>query len=73
MSNVVPFPVRVPACQIADFDPEIDLFTAVDVAIRDLRDLALRLRDDAAGAEQASECMAMLERALEAARLPLEA
>lgn len=70
MSNVIPFPVRVPAC---DAVPEIDILTAVDVAIRDLRELAMRLRGDAAGEEQATECMVMLERALEAARVPLEA
>ncbi|GAB4069646.1 hypothetical protein KHC28_24410 [Ancylobacter sonchi] len=61
MSNVIPFPVRVP---LADAEPEIDLMTAVDVAIRDLRDLAHRLRGDAVGQEQAEECLEMLARAL---------
>ena len=61
MSNVIPFPVRVPH---ADPEPEIDLMTAVDVAIRDLRDLAQRLRGDSIGQEQAEECLEMLARAL---------
>ncbi len=66
MSNVIPFPVRVPEPE-PEFD--IDLFTAVDVAIRDLRDIAQRLRGDETGHEQAQECMLMLARALESARL----
>ena len=61
MSNVIPFPVRVSPNE----DPDIDLMTAVDVAIRDLRDLAQRLRADEAGHEQAQECLHMLTRALE--------
>ncbi|MFT0858545.1 hypothetical protein [Ancylobacter sp. G4_0304] len=65
MSNVIPFPAR-PRQDEGDLD--IDLETAVDVAIRDLRDLAERLRADAAGHEQARECLLMLERALDNAR-----
>lgn len=66
MSNVIPFPVRA-----ADSEGEldIDLMTAVDVAIRDLRDLAFRLRGDATGHEQAQDCLDMLTRALESARM----
>ena len=45
MSNVIPFPTR-PRQEEGDLD--IDLETAVDVAIRDLRDLAERLRADLA-------------------------
>ncbi|WGD29902.1 hypothetical protein AncyloWKF20_19465 [Ancylobacter sp. WKF20] len=67
MSNVIPFPARVREPEPDDFD--IDLFTAVDVAIRDLRDIAQRLRGDVTGQEQAEECMLMLARALESARL----
>ena len=67
MSNVVPFPVRVPAPE-NEGEFEIDLLTAVDVAIRDLRDIAFRLRGDASGQEQAHECLDMLTRALENAR-----
>lgn len=65
MSNVIPFPVRVPACEA---EPEIDLYTAVDVAIRDLRDIARRLAADDAGREQATECLNMLARALATAQ-----
>ena len=66
MSNVIPFPARVTH---PDPELEIDLMTAVDVAIRDLRDLAQRLRGDAAGQEQAEECLQMLARALENAQM----
>jgi hypothetical protein len=65
MSNVIPFPVRVPA---SETEPEIDLFTAVDVAIRDLRDIASRLKADEAGRVQATECLNMLARALASAQ-----
>ncbi len=65
MSNVIPFPVRVPAYEA---EPEIDLYTAVDVAIRDLRDIARRLATDDAGREQATECLNMLARALASAQ-----
>lgn len=69
MSNVVPFPIRVAEPESAyEADLDIDLFTAVDVAIRDLRDIAFRLRGDATGHEQAHECLDMLTRALENAR-----
>jgi hypothetical protein len=46
--------------------PEIDLFTAVDVAIRDLREISLRWGEEAAR-RQAEECRIMLEDALHAA------
>lgn len=65
MSNVIAFPAR-PAP--VDPDLDIDLETAVDVAIRDLRDLAERLRADVAGHEQAKECLDMLQRALDNAQ-----
>lgn len=67
MSNVIPFPVRVAEPE-AESEYDIDIFTAVDVAIRDLRDLAQRLRGDVSGQEQAQECLDMLTRALENAR-----
>ncbi|QIB34360.1 hypothetical protein [Ancylobacter pratisalsi] len=62
MSNVIQFPVRP-----AEPDPslDIDLYTAVDVAIRDLRDIAMRLRGDESGQAQAEQCLDMLSRALE--------
>lgn len=61
MSNVIPFPVRTPASAEA----ELDLLSAVDFAIRDLRDIASSCTDDARA--QAHDCMDMLERALQAA------
>jgi hypothetical protein len=62
MSNVIPFRKR-----IADPAPEgdIDIFTAVDAAIRDLRDIARA--SDGAVLHQVEECRRMLERALDTA------
>jgi hypothetical protein len=45
---------------------EIDLVTAVDAAIRDLREILARWGEDTART-QANECRLMLERALAAA------
>ncbi len=62
MSNVIPF--RKKAVEPIP-GSEIDLFTAVDAAIRDLRDIACgchgKLR------EQADDCRRMLERAFHTA------
>jgi hypothetical protein len=62
MAEIVQFRSRA---ELAEENPEIDLVTAVDTAIRDLRDILagwgkedLRL--------QADECRRMLERALAA-------
>ncbi len=62
MSNVIPFKQRV-----ADPAPEgdIDIFTAVDAAIRDLRDVARGC--DGAVRDQVEECRRMLEQAFHAA------
>jgi hypothetical protein len=62
MSNVIPFRKRVadPAP-----DSEIDIFTAVDAAIRDLRDIARAC--DGAVLRQVEECRRMLEHALHTA------
>jgi hypothetical protein len=61
-SNVIPF--RKPEPEPAPtFD--IDLLTAVDAAIRDLRDIAQGCDDRVR--EQADECRRMLERAFGAA------
>ena len=62
MSNVIPFRKR-----IADPAPDsdIDIFTAVDAAIRDLRDIARA--SDGAVLDQVDECRRMLERALRSA------
>ena len=62
MSNVIPFKQRIP-----DPFPEsdIDIFTAVDAAIRDLRDIGCACDD--AVRDQVDECRWMLERAFRAA------
>jgi hypothetical protein len=62
MSNVIPFRSRV--LPQSD-EPEIDLFTAVDFAIRDLREIAQASNE--AVRHQADECKRMLERAFAAA------
>jgi hypothetical protein len=59
MPNVIPFRRRAVPPPPDDLD--IDLHTAVDVAIRDLRDIAERC--DEAGRQLAEECRRMLERA----------
>jgi len=63
MAEIVQFRSRA---DLAEEAPEIDLVTAVDTAIRDLRDIIARWGDEAARL-QADECRLMLERALEAA------
>jgi hypothetical protein len=63
MAQVIPFRRNVTP---ADEEIEIDLLTAVDVAIRDLRDISSRC-DQEAARRQADECCRMLERALHAA------
>jgi hypothetical protein len=63
MAQVIPFRRNVTP---ADEEIEIDLLTAVDVAIRDLRDISSRCNQEAAR-RQADECCRMLERALHAA------
>ena len=59
MSNVIPFKKRIPAPA-----SDIDIMTAVDAAIRDLRDIA---RGCGRAREQADECRRMLEEAYQAA------
>jgi hypothetical protein len=61
MSNVIPFKKRAPAPAPAPIT-EIDIITAVDAAIRDLRDIARECDEQVK--EQADECRRMLERAL---------
>lgn len=65
MAEIIQFPLRR-----ADPDDEegldIDLLTAVDVAIRDLRDIARALGEDTVR-EQAEACRRMLERAFNTA------
>ena len=63
MAEIVKFRSR------ADLDEDaldIDLVTAVDAAIRDLRDIIAGWGEEASR-QQADECRRMLERALEAA------
>jgi hypothetical protein len=60
MAEIVQFRSRA---ELAEESLEIDLVTAVDAAIRDLRDIVSRWGDEAA-LLQAQECRQMLERAL---------
>jgi hypothetical protein len=64
LAQIIPFIAR--ADRFAD-DSDIDLFTAVDVAIRDLRDILAAWGEEPARL-QAEECRKMLEQALDAAR-----
>ncbi len=63
MAEIIQFRSRA---DIAEESPDIDLLTAVDVAIRDLRDIAARCTE-ASARLQAEECRRMLERAYDAA------
>jgi hypothetical protein len=63
LAKVIPFRPKAPK---PDPNPEIDLLTAVDVAIRDLREISLRWGEECAR-RQADECRLMLEGALSAA------
>jgi hypothetical protein len=63
MADIIQFPSRA---EVAEEESEIDLLTAVDAAIRDLRDIS-RLSGDQAARVQADECRRMLERAFNAA------
>jgi hypothetical protein len=56
VSNVIPFPVR--EAPSADIE-EIDLLSAVDIAIRDLREIAEIA--SASAQTRALECLTMLE------------
>jgi hypothetical protein len=55
MGEVITFPRP-------DDDPDIDLLLAVEIAIRDLRDIARRCEDETS-ITQAIACCRMLERA----------
>jgi hypothetical protein len=63
MAEIIQFRSRA---DIAEDNGEIDLMTAVDVAIRDLRDIAERWGDESVRV-QAEECRRMLERAYNSA------
>jgi hypothetical protein len=57
MADIIPFRIKP-----EDYAGEIDLLTAVDAAIRDLRDIAANWNDESVRV-QAEECRRMLERA----------
>jgi hypothetical protein len=63
LADVIPFR---PRASKPEPTLEIDLLTAVDVAIRDLREISLRWGEEAAR-RQAEECRIMLEDAFHAA------
>jgi hypothetical protein len=62
MGEVIAFRSRV-ADLVHDEEPEIDLVTAIDVAIRDLHDIESGLTAEAAR-ERAQECRLLLSGAL---------
>jgi hypothetical protein len=55
VTNVIQFPARA----VLQCDDEIDLLSAVDLAIRDLREIAQSA--GASAQERARECLSMLE------------
>ncbi len=61
MAQIIQFK---PRAAVEDEAPDIDLLTAVDAAIRDLRDIAALCGEETARL-QADECRRMLERAYE--------
>ena len=65
MAEIIQFPLR-PIEPDESEVVDIDLLTAVDVAIRDLRDIARALGEDSVR-EQAEACRQMLERAFSTA------
>ncbi|MEJ0011160.1 MAG: hypothetical protein WDM94_00770 [Bauldia sp.] len=65
MAEIVKFRSRAELVE-EELDLDIDLVTAVDAAIRDLREIVAKW-GDAAMLQQAQDCQRMLERALAAA------
>jgi len=61
MADIIAFPSRVRD----DEDAEVDLVTAVDAAIRDLRDISQTSTQEPVR-KRADECRAMLEEAFRA-------
>ncbi len=59
MAEVIPFPIRHDPID----EEDVDIVTALDVAIRDLRDIARQLADEPTR-RQADDCRRMLEKAL---------
>jgi hypothetical protein len=58
MAEIIAFPARGREAE----EPDVDLLTAVDTAIRDLRDIARACVPERVR-EQADQCRALLERA----------
>ncbi|MBN9021958.1 MAG: hypothetical protein J0H08_07670 [Rhizobiales bacterium] len=58
MADIIPFRRR----EETEVDDGIDLLTAVDAAIRDLREISARWEEEASRL-QAADCLRMLERA----------
>jgi hypothetical protein len=65
MAEIVQFRSRA---DIEEENGDVDLMTAVDAAIRDLRDIAAHWGEEAAR-RQADDCRRMLEKAFSAACL----
>lgn len=65
MGIVVAFRPRTGTSEMISDDDDIDLATAVDVAIRDLREIREKWGQDSAY-HQAEACLTMLERAFNA-------
>ena len=61
MGVVIAFRPKCDEFTAEDDDTDIDLYTAVDVAIRDLREI-IRHWGEPAGLDQAEACKEMLER-----------
>jgi len=63
MAEIIKFRPKV---AVVEDDEAFDIYTAVDAAIRDLKDITERWGEEAARL-QAEECRRMLERAFDAA------
>lgn len=61
VSVVIPFPKRTTPVNLVVDECEIDIFSAVDLAIRDLREISEIANE--VGRARARECLAMLENA----------
>lgn len=66
MAEIIPFRKRSVGSRVEEEDSPVDLLTAVDAAIRDLRDIGERWGEESAR-RLAEECRRMLERAFNAA------
>jgi hypothetical protein len=64
VAEIIPFRRKIE--RVVEEESEIDLLTAVDAAIRDLRDISARWGEESSR-RLAEECRRMLERAFDAA------